>query len=254
MLMDELEPRTPDAIPLRHLLWGLLVIGLLLSALQLLLYLRGGGVWIEVLLGWTNASDVAGQVVRWQLSLDGWGYAGFVAYLVLDIALFLPLYWLAMWRLWALWLPLRTPEGGHLKLASWRGIGFTLPLLLVVADLVENAVALHHQELDMLLGVALCATLMFGLWVRVPLVGTWMEAAHESPLWLQLGLVSACLLLAVALATLWWPHVPESTDFSLQLGAAAHALKFALLALWLLATAGLAVHRRHLAAGIPLAA
>lgn len=254
MLMDELEPRTPDAVPLRHLLWGLLAIGALLSGLQLLLYLRGGGVWIEALLGWTEASRVDGQMVRWQLALDGWGYASFVAYLLLDTALFLPLYWLAMWRLWALWLPPRTPEGGHLKLASWRGIGFTLPLLLVAADLVENAAALHHQELDMLLGVALCATVIFGMWMRVPLLGTWAEAAHESPLWLQAGLVAACMLLAGALATLWWPHALEAADLSLQLGAAAHALKFALLALWLLATAGLAVHRRHLAAGYPVAA
>ncbi|MBH9576553.1 hypothetical protein [Inhella proteolytica] len=249
MLMDELEPRTPDAIPLRHLLWGLLGIGAVLSVLQLLLYVRGGGVWIEALLAWTDGSRVANQMVRWQLALNGWGFAGFVAYLVIDTALFLPLYWLVMWRAWALWLPPRTPEGGHLKLATWRGVGFTLPLLLVAADLVENAAALHHQELDLLLGMALCATLTFGLWVRVPLLGTWAEAAHESPLWLQVGLLGACVLLAGALAALWWPHAPEADSLSLQLASAAHALKFALLALWLLATAGLAVHRRHLAAG-----
>lgn len=254
MHADELDPHTPDAIPLAHLAWALLVVGALLSGLQWLLYLRGGGVWIESLLGWTDAGRLASQMGRWQEALEGWGFASFVAYLLIDTALFLPLYWLAMWRLWALWLPPRTPEGGHLKLASWRGIGFTLPLLLVAADLVENAAALHHQGLDAALGVALCAALIFGMWMRVPLLGSWTEAAHESPLWLQAGLVAACVLLAGALAALWWPHAGETSAWSLQLGAAAHALKFALLALWLLATAGLAVHRRHLAAGYPVAA
>jgi len=251
MLKDELEPRTPDALPLRHLLWAVLAVWLVLSSLQALLFLYGGGVWIEALLGWTSQNRVDHQMMRWQLALAGWGFVVFVAYLLIDTALFLPLYWLAMWRLWGLWLPPRTPEGGHLKLATWRGVGFTLPLLLVAADLVENAAALHQQELDLVLGVALCAALIFGMWMRVPLFGTWAEAAHESPLWLQAGLVLACVLLAAGLSALWWPGEEAVSTLSLRLGGAAHILKFALLALWLLATAGLAVHRRHLAAGYP---
>ncbi len=148
---------------------------------QLLVVPSGFGV--EDLLGWTGPTGACGQTAQmlhlWEQQLLDWAPVVAGAYLVLDLALFMPLYGLLLagWW-WQVQQGLAAHAGRPAERRGWltrTGGAWVLALWLV--DLVENVAGLHRMGL--LMQAAPVAAIGAGLcifWIRRQCNPAWLGA------------------------------------------------------------------------------
>lgn len=177
---------------LSWLVAGTLVVGLVLSALAQALRLPAG-FGVEAWLGWQHANTLEAAAGFWSRGLSRLPAAA--AYLLIDTAVFMPLYGLTL--LWALRQVRDTLEARPRVVRLVHGAGAASVLLLWVADLVENTGGLARLGVACGWGLVPLALAVPGFW----LLRRWAAAPQRRTgvaalLWLTLsmGLMAAASL------------------------------------------------------------